>query len=241
VLAHMRAAAVVYAGGTQGTAAAINVHMLLDHSGIGEGGAIGARPPAGAPAAAAAAMPAAPAAVHAARAAAAAAAAPGATGPAPVVTAPGAAAPGGAAALLAALPCLGPTVTLSDTRQSVVVHLREDVTMEAWASHFSPRKYDVKAGTSVLVDLLCSCVCLQGGGAIWLSAPWSRYSVLRLLFVVCLSTNRLRCHVGAASLLAEVVASNPLTGLNAKNTKDFARRIVYFDRGGIALRDKVCG
>jgi hypothetical protein len=40
-------------------------------------------------------------------------------------------------------------------------------------------------------------------------------------------------------LTAEMVASRPITGKDAVNTKDFAQRIVYFDRGGISLRDKV--
>jgi hypothetical protein len=54
------------------------------------------------------------------------------------------------------LPCLGPIVTLSDTKQTVVVHLHHDVSIVGWASHFSPRKYDVKAGKWLWLQ---PCVC----------------------------------------------------------------------------------
>ncbi len=48
---------------------------------------------------------------------------------------------------LGLMPCLGPIATLSDTRQTLTLHFADDFVITAWASHFSPMKYDVKAGT----------------------------------------------------------------------------------------------
>jgi hypothetical protein len=38
---------------------------------------------------------------------------------------------------------------------------------------------------------------------------------------------------------AEIVASKPLSGARATNLKEFHRRVVYFERGDLSLRDKV--
>ena len=45
-------------------------------------------------------------------------------------------------------PCLGPVVTVSDTKQSLTIHARTDIPIIAWAGHYCPRKYDVKAGAA---------------------------------------------------------------------------------------------
>lgn len=55
-----------------------------------------------------------------------------------------------------ASPCLGPVVTLSDTKQSLVIHVQEDITIIAWAGHHSPRKYDVNSGKPGLVSMISS-------------------------------------------------------------------------------------
>ena len=62
---------------------------------------------------------------------------------------------------LVSMPCLGPIATLSDTKQTVTVHLANDVTVVGWASHWSPRKYDVKAGTSLCVVMSPVYVCVS--------------------------------------------------------------------------------
>jgi hypothetical protein len=57
------------------------------------------------------------------------------------------------------VPCLGPVATVSDTSQTVTVHQPVEFTVDGWASHFSPRKYNVKAGEcgvgGLLVEIWC--------------------------------------------------------------------------------------
>ena len=47
------------------------------------------------------------------------------------------------------------------------------------------------------------------------------------------------CIMYFGCLLAEIVASKPLSGLKPTNLNEFHRRVVYFERGETSLRDKV--
>jgi hypothetical protein len=70
-------------------------------------------------------------------------------------------APGATDASLGIMPCLGPMVTLSDTKQTLTVHYATDLTIVAWASHHSPRKYDVRAGNDGPPSLLTSLLTIR--------------------------------------------------------------------------------
>ncbi len=154
-LAVLRAAAMVYVGGQQPSERVLTVQGLLDQSGVGASAFSGsglATGSGGRPSAAVGAGAGSPVGGGG-----------GASGTAPAAGEGRGPSDGPAPQSdlsLASVPCLGPIATLSDTKQSVVLHLTDDASIQGWASHFSPRKYDVKAGEFFTGHgFLCMCVC----------------------------------------------------------------------------------